>query len=126
VFPILFLRSSPRFAVAAPTKHNEIARRTLLIKRKMRRSSIRLGPNMPHRFDATLKDIVADYPGDFTPLGIPKRPATVLNVDLSTISGATDVALGFGNPVDEIVDLNFQSGPDVGLPARLHLYNAAL
>jgi hypothetical protein len=81
---------------------------------------------MPHRFDATLKDIVADYPSDFTPLGVPKGPATVLNVDLSTISGATDVALGFGNPIQEIVDLNFQSGPDAGLPARLHLYNSSL
>jgi hypothetical protein len=46
-------------------------------------------------------------------------------VDLSTISAATDVAFGFGEPLQEIVDLNFQSGPDPIVPARLHLYNAA-
>jgi hypothetical protein len=46
-------------------------------------------------------------------------------VDLSTISAATDVAFGFGQPLQEIVDLNFQSGPDAALDARLHLYNAA-
>jgi predicted transposase YdaD len=81
---------------------------------------------MSHKFDATLKDVVADYPADFKPLGLPDEPATVLNVDLSTISGATDVALGYGKPMREIVDVNFRSGPDPGLPARLHLYNAAL
>jgi hypothetical protein len=35
------------------------------------------------------------------------------------------VAFGFGAPVQEVVDLNFQSGPDARIPARLHLYNAA-
>jgi hypothetical protein len=83
---------------------------------------------MPHRFDATLKDIVADHAADYAAvLGLPAHePATPLNVDLSTVSAATDVALGFGDPVRVIVDLNFQSGPDAGLPGRLHLYNAAL
>jgi hypothetical protein len=50
----------------------------------------------------------------------------VLNVHLSTISAATDVALGYGKPLREVVDLNFQSGPDPGLPGRLRLDNAAL
>ncbi|MBI3822468.1 MAG: hypothetical protein HY289_07290 [Planctomycetes bacterium] len=49
-----------------------------------------------------------------------------LNVDLSTISAATDVAIGFGAPIEEIVDVNFQSGPDPNVAARLLLYNAAL
>lgn len=83
---------------------------------------------MSHRFDATLKTIVADRPADFAEVfGLPKgEPATSLNVDLSTVSAATDVALGYGEPVRQIVDMNFQSGPDIGLPSRLHLYNAAL
>src|SRR5687767_14577077 len=83
---------------------------------------------MSHPFDATLKDIVADHPADFaTVFGLPTdKPAAPLNVDLSTVSAATDVALAFGDPIQEIVDLNFQSGPDAGLPGRLHLYNAAL
>ncbi len=83
---------------------------------------------MAHRFDATLKDIVAQHPADFAAaFGLPaNEPPTALNVDLSTVSAATDVALGFGKPIREIVDLNFQSGPDPRLPARLHVYNAVL
>jgi hypothetical protein len=82
---------------------------------------------MSHRFDATLKNLVADHPDDFSVLGLPTgEQATPLNVDLSTIFAATDVALGFGKPLRETVDLNFQTGPDVGLPGRLLLYNAAL
>jgi hypothetical protein len=83
---------------------------------------------MSHRFDATLKDIVADHPADFAAVfGLPaNEPAAPLNVDLSTVSAATDVALGFGDPIREIVDLNFQSGPDARLPSRLLLYNVAL
>lgn len=83
---------------------------------------------MSHRFDATLKSIVAERPSDFADVfGLPTgEPATPLNVDLSTVSAATDVALGFGDPIREIVDLNFQSGPDANLPGRLLMYNAAL
>jgi hypothetical protein len=82
---------------------------------------------MSHPFDATLKDVLAQDPSDFTTVfGLPKiTPARTLNVDLSTISAATDVAFGFGDPLQEIVDLNFQSGPDTFLPARMLLYNAA-
>lgn len=79
-------------------------------------------------FDATLKDLVAEHPGDFAAVfGLPTNlPVTALNVDLSTISAATDVALGFGVPVQEVVDLNFQSGPGANLPGRLLIYNAVL
>ncbi len=81
---------------------------------------------MSHPFDATLKAIVAQHPEDFVPVfGLPQTTVTALNVDLSTLSAATDVAFGFGQPLTEIVDLNFQSGPDSRLPARLHLSNAA-
>jgi hypothetical protein len=83
---------------------------------------------MSHPFDATLKEILAPNPEDFVPVfGLPRlRPAVTLNVDLSTLSAATDVAIGFGDPPAEIVDLNFQSGPDPDVPARCLLYNAAL
>lgn len=83
---------------------------------------------MSHRFDATLKNMVAEHPEDFAAVfGLPtKEPATSLNIDLSTISAATDVVLAYGNPVREIVDLIFQSGPDAALPGRLHSYNAIL
>jgi hypothetical protein len=83
---------------------------------------------MSNPFDATLKDIVADHAADYAAvLGLPAHePPTPINVDLSTVSAATDVALAFGEPIRAIFDLNFQSGPDAGLPGRLHLYNAAL
>jgi len=82
---------------------------------------------MSHPFDATLKEILGHDPADLKPaFAFPDlEPARPLNVDLSTISAATDVAFGFGLPLTEIVDLNFQSGPDPDVAARLHLYNAA-
>src|ERR1051326_8197869 len=82
---------------------------------------------MPLRFDATLKEILSPYPEDFAPVfALPRiAPARPLNVDLSTLTAATDVAFGFGAPLQEIVDLNFQSGPDGRLASRLLLYNAA-
>ena len=61
-------------------------------------------------FDAALKDLLAPCPEDFAPVfQFPAiAPAQVLNVDLSTLSAATDVAFGFGDPLQEIVDLNFE------------------
>lgn len=64
---------------------------------------------MSYPFDATLKEILSLHPGDCAAaFGLPiDVPAQSLNVDLSTISAATDVAFGFGTPLQEIVDLNF-------------------
>jgi hypothetical protein len=78
-------------------------------------------------FDATLKGILGKSPADLrAPFRLPAiEPAKAINVDLSTISAATDVAFGFGEPIQEIADLNFQSGPDPHIDARLLLYNAA-
>jgi hypothetical protein len=82
---------------------------------------------MPYPFDATLKEILSLRPEDCVPVfDLPRTaPAQTLNVNLSTISAATDVAFGFGSPLEEVVDLNFQSGSDPSVAARLHLYNAA-
>src|SRR5947208_2565579 len=83
---------------------------------------------MSFPFDATLKELVRQSPDDFRgAFRLPELgPIVSLNIDLATISAATDVALGFGDPLQEIVDLNFQSGFDSAVAARLHLYNAAL
>jgi len=54
------------------------------------------------------------------------EPLRPLNVDLSTVTAATDIALGQGDPPERVVDLNFQSGPAEDLPARVLLYNALL
>jgi hypothetical protein len=83
---------------------------------------------MSHPFGATLKEVLESGATDFVPaFGLPTGlPVATLNVDLSTLSAATDVALGFGEPVQEIADLNFQSGPDPRLEARALLYRTAL
>jgi predicted transposase YdaD len=79
-------------------------------------------------FDATLKDIVQQFLRDYEQLLDLNTfaPLSPLNVDLSTISAATDIALGHGDPPDRIVDLNFQSGPDPHLDARVLMYNSVL
>jgi len=82
---------------------------------------------VPHPFDVTMKELVIGHAADFAAaFGLPSGVSTELNVDLSTLTAATDVALGFGDPVSEIADLNFQTGPDPHLESRLLLYNAAL
>jgi hypothetical protein len=80
-----------------------------------------------HPFDATLKDILGQNAADLAPvLHLPTDlPYRTLNIDLSTVSAATDVAFGFGDPLEQIVDVNFQAGPDPRVDARLLLYNAA-
>lgn len=52
-------------------------------------------------------------------------PACIDAARVFTVSAATDVAFGFGDPLEQIVDIDFQSGPDPDLGRRLHLYNAA-
>jgi predicted transposase YdaD len=79
-------------------------------------------------FDATLKDLVSRHTADFVrAFGLPRRTdAHVMNVDLSTLSAATDIVLGYGDPPDSLVDLNFQSASNAGLPDRTLMYNAVL
>jgi hypothetical protein len=79
-------------------------------------------------FDATLKDLVQRFPQDYgTALGLTgPAPLTVLNVDLSTITAATDIVLGMGDPLGAIVDLNFQAARSDDLDARVLLYSALL
>ena len=81
---------------------------------------------MPMPFDATLKDLVQSFLHDYeVQMGLSEfAPLTPLNVDLSTVTAATDVALGHGDPPRRVVDINFQSGPDESLEARILLYNA--
>jgi hypothetical protein len=83
---------------------------------------------MPLPFDATLKDLVRTYAADFAAsLGLGDlAPLVPLNVELSTLSAATDVALGHGDPPDLVVDLNFQSSRDTDAARRVMLYHAAL
>jgi hypothetical protein len=55
---------------------------------------------MPLPFDATLKDLVRHFLHDYEiQMGLSDLgPLTPLNVDLSTVTAATDIALGHGDP----------------------------
>jgi hypothetical protein len=83
---------------------------------------------MAMTFDATLKDMGRDNPHGF--LAAFDRPATVpvklLNVDLSTVTTAADLVLGIGEPVEEVVHLDFQSSAAAWKHADLMVYNALL
>jgi hypothetical protein len=81
---------------------------------------------MSKPFDATLKDLAADYPRDFAAAfaGETARPVQVLNVDLSTVTTAADFLVGIGEPVEEVCHIDFQSGPDEGKHADVLAYNA--
>jgi hypothetical protein len=83
---------------------------------------------MSLKFDATLKGTVKEDPSGYAVrFGLPPgKPVALLDVDLSTLTAATDAAIGVGDPLEEIADLNFQSGPDPRLPDRVLLYNSAL
>jgi hypothetical protein len=83
---------------------------------------------MPFTFDATLKELVVGHLPDYeAALRLPATPRdTLLNVDLSAVTAATDVAIGHGDPPERISDLNFQSGPDANFDARVLLYAALL
>ena len=83
---------------------------------------------MPLKFDATLKFLFANNINDFLQFLhlSPASPSRLLNVDLSTISRSSDAVLGIGHPLELIIDLNFQSGPDPKLLHRLLHYNVLL
>src|SRR2546430_1114996 len=83
---------------------------------------------MAMTFDATLKDMGRDSPQGF--LATFDRPPTVpvklLNVDLSTVTTAADLILGLGEPLEEIVQLAFQSSAAARNHADLPVYQALL
>jgi hypothetical protein len=79
-------------------------------------------------FDATLKDLVQSYPRDWlAALGLPAGgPVAAVNVDLSTVSAATDAVFALGDPPASYLTLDFQSGRDPGLARRILVYNVLL
>jgi len=83
---------------------------------------------MPLPFDATLKDLGGDYPADFlTTFDRPQPgPITLLNVDLSTVTTAADLVIGVGEPLGEIIHLDFQSSAAAWKHADVLVYNALL
>jgi hypothetical protein len=83
---------------------------------------------MAMTFDATLKDMGRDSPQGF--LAVFDRPPTLpvklLNVDLSTVTTMADLILGLGEPLEEIIHLDFQSSAAARKHADLLAYNALL
>ncbi len=79
-------------------------------------------------FDATLKDLAREHPRDFLAAfdRPPTLPISLLNVDLSTVTASADLVVGLGDPVQEVVHLDFQSSAAAGKHADVFLYNALL
>ena len=83
---------------------------------------------MSMTFDATLKDMGRDSPEGFLAAfdRPPAGPVKLLNVDLSTVTTAADLVLGLGEPLAEILHLDFQSSAAVWKHADLMVYNSLL
>jgi len=83
---------------------------------------------MAMTFDATLKDMGRDCPVGFLTAfdHPPTLPVKLLNVDLSTVTSAADLILGLGEPLQEIVHIDFQSSAAAWKHADLLVYNALL
>jgi hypothetical protein len=83
---------------------------------------------MAMTFDATLKDMGRDSPLGFLAVfdQPPTLPVKLLNVDLSTVTTAADLILGLGEPLEEIIQLDFQASAAAWKHADLMVYHALL
>ncbi len=79
-------------------------------------------------FDATLKDLAQVSPrGLLAAFDAPTTlPVSLLNVDWSTVTTATDLVFGLGEPLQEIIHLDFQSGASATKHVDILVYHALL
>jgi hypothetical protein len=79
-------------------------------------------------FDATLKHLGSEYPHDFLTAfdQATSRPVAALNVDLSTITTSADIVLGLGDPLEEIIHIDFQSTAMKNKHVDIATYNVLL
>ena len=56
----------------------------------------------------------------------PVEPLALLNVDLSTVTTSADLAIGVGNPLVEVIHIDFQSSAAAWKHADVLVYNALL
>ena len=77
-------------------------------------------------FDATLKDMGRESPRGFLAAfdREPVLPTRLLNVDLSTVTTAADLLIGLGDPLAEVVHLDFQASAAAWKHADILAYNA--
>jgi predicted transposase YdaD len=80
------------------------------------------------KFDATVKGLAARYPRDqlLTFDVPPAGPVRTLNVDLSTFTASADLVLGIGDPLLEIVHIDFQAAAMGKKHADILAYNTLL
>src|SRR5438094_1879704 len=83
---------------------------------------------MAMTFEATLKDMGRESPQGFLTAfdQPPTLPVKLLNVDLSTVTTSADLILGLGEPLQEIVHIDFQSSAAAWKHADVMVYNALL
>jgi predicted transposase YdaD len=83
---------------------------------------------MPGPIDDTLKHLTELSPQDWVVRGgWPAAPATLIDADIATITGATDKVIRVAGPPDWLLTVDFQAGHDTAkLPPKMLLYNAAL
>ena len=82
---------------------------------------------MSKPYDATLKAMLEASPADWPKLtGFRVGRAEVIDADVSTVTAATDKVVRLYGDADAIMHFDFQAGPDVSLPRRVHGYNALL
>jgi hypothetical protein len=83
---------------------------------------------MAMTFDATLKDMGRKSPVAYLSAfdRPPTLPVKLLNVDLSTVTTSADLILGLGEPLVEIIHIDFQSSASAWKHADLMVYNALL
>src|SRR5438309_529631 len=83
---------------------------------------------MPMPFDATLKNLARENPGAFLAAfdRPPREAVTLLNVDLSTVTTAADFVVGLGDPLQEILHIDFQASASATKHADVLVYNTLL
>jgi hypothetical protein len=83
---------------------------------------------MPLPFDATLKDLAQVNPRGLLAAFdvVTTLPVSLLNIDLSTVTTSADLVFGLGQPLQEIVHLDFQSSASATKHADILVYNALL
>ncbi|HEV3007007.1 MAG TPA: hypothetical protein VGX78_21230 [Pirellulales bacterium] len=79
-------------------------------------------------FDATLKDMGRDCPEGFLAEfdRPPTAPIRLLNVDLSAVTRSADLIVGLGEPLVEIIHMEFQSSAAAWKHVDVLVYNALL
>lgn len=82
---------------------------------------------MSKPFDATLKTLVESEPRSWLRLlNLTGEHPTIIDADVSTVTGATDKVIYVEDEPAWILHLDFQTGPDAELPKRLRTYSALL